>query len=193
MLSATFSTQSREAAHELPVVVGQAVGEVEVAVRGDGPDRAGRHAQLAFEAGVVGDGLAVGRRLGVDQYRAKDDEVAELGVDDVAVDAHVTQARRHGHRLVRDDPNLAGEAVLLHRKARRRVHGPDALLFQGGDDLAGDLVGMVVGAVKLQIRGGTGWTADRLSIHPADEAEERLGSAGSNAGCRPAGCPEPGG
>src|SRR5215813_3906658 len=43
-----------------------------------------------------------------------------------------------------------GAAVLLHRQARRRVHSPDASLLQ--DD---DLVVMIVGAVELQVRGGT--------------------------------------
>ena len=145
------------------------------AVRGDGPDRARRHAQLALQARVVVDRLVVGGRLGVDQDRPQQDEVAELGVDDVAVDAHVPQARRDGDRLVRDDPDLAGEAVHLHREAHRRVDRPDALLLQGGDDLAGDLVDVIAGVVELQVGDRAGRAADRLPVHPADEAEERLG------------------
>ena len=94
----------------------------------DGPDRTRRHAQLAFQARVVRDRLVVGGRLGGDQDRAQQDEVAEPGVDDVAVDAHVTEARSDGDRLVRHDPNLpARKAVHLHREAHRRVHCPDPL------------------------------------------------------------------
>jgi hypothetical protein len=67
--------------------VRHAVGELEVALRRDGPDRAGRHAQFALQARVVVERPAVGGRLGVEQDGAQDDEVAEPGVDDVAMDA----------------------------------------------------------------------------------------------------------
>jgi hypothetical protein len=120
-------------------------------------------------------GLAVARRLGVEQHCAQDDEVAEAGVDDVAVDAHAAQAGGDSDRLVGDDPDLAGEAAHLHREAGRGVQGLHALLLQGGDDLAGDLVGVVVAGVELQVRGGAGRAADRPPVHPADEAEERFG------------------
>ena len=164
------------------------------AVRGDGSHRTRRHAQLAFQARVVRDRLVVGGRLGSDQDRPQQDEVAELGVDDVAVDAHVPQARSDGDRLVRDDPNLAaGKAVHLHREAHRRVQRPDALLLQGRHDLAGDLVDVIAGVVELQVGDRAGRAADRLPVHPADEAEERLGRRESTAGCRLAGCPGPGG
>ena len=43
---------------------------------------------------------AEGHPLGTDQHGAQQDEVAEPGVDDVAVDAHVPQAGGDGHRLV---------------------------------------------------------------------------------------------
>ena len=164
------------------------------AVRGDGPDRARRHAQLALQARVVRERLVVGGRLGVDQHRAQQDEVAEPGVDDVAVDAHVPQARSDGDRLVRDDPNLsARKAVHLHREAHRRVHRPHALALQGRHDLAGDLVDVIAGVVELQVGDRAGRAADRLPVHPADEAEERLGGREVRAGCRPAGRPGPGG
>src|SRR5262249_26027496 len=35
-----------------------------------------------------------------------------------------------------------------------------------------------VAGVELQVRGGTGRAADRPPVHPADEAEERLGGRG---------------
>src|SRR5262245_9635963 len=109
-----------EPAHELPVVVRVAGREVEVTVRGDGPHRTRRHAQLALQARVVRERLVVGSRLGTDQYRAQQDEVAEAGVDDVAVYPHVPQAGGYSDRLVRHDPDLLREAVHLHREAHRR-------------------------------------------------------------------------
>ena len=76
--------------------------------------------------------------------------------------------------LWRDDPDLAGEAVHLHREAHRRVDRPDALRFQGGDDGVGHLVGVVARVVELQVGDRTGRAADRLAVHPADDADERL-------------------
>jgi len=97
-------------------------------------------------------------------------------MDDVAVDAHVTQAGGHGDRLVRDDPNLAAwKTIHLHREAHRRVQGPDALLLQGRHDLAGNFVDMIAGVVELQVRHRAGRTADRLPVHTTNEAEERPG------------------
>ena len=88
---------------------------------------------------------------------------------------------------------LPRKAVHLHREAHRRVHRPDALLLQGRHDLAGDLVDVIAGVVEFQVGDRAGRAADRLPVHPADEAEERLGRAGRHAGCRPAGRPGPGG
>ena len=165
-----------EAAHELPVVVRVAGREVEVSVRSDGPHRTRRHAQLAFQARVVGERLIVGGRLGSDQDGPQQDEVAELGVDDVAVNAHVSQARSDGDRLVRDDPNLAArKAVHLHREAHRRVDRSHSLALQSGHDLASDLVDVIAGVVEFEVGDRAGGAADRLPVHPADEAEERFG------------------
>ena len=141
-----------EAAHELPVVVRVARREVEVPVRGDGSHGTRRHAQLAFQARVVRDRLAIGGGLGGDQDGAQQDEVAEPGVDDVAVDAHVPQARSDGDRLVRHDPNLpTRKAVHLHREAHRRVQRPNPLALQGRHDLAGDLVDVIAGVVEFEV------------------------------------------
>ena len=47
--------------------------------------------------------------------------------------------------------------------------------FQRCDDLAGDLVDMIAGVVEFEVGDRPGRAADRLPVHPADEAEERLG------------------
>ena len=112
-----------EAAHELVVVVRIARGQVELAVRLDRPDRARRHAELALQARVVrGRPRRLGH-LGLEQDRPEQDEVAELGMDDVPMDAHHPQAGGHGHRLVGHHPHPVRPAVGLHRERHRRVHG----------------------------------------------------------------------
>jgi hypothetical protein len=74
--------------------------------------------------------LVVCGRFGTNQDRPQQDEVAELGVNDIAVDAHVTEASRDGDWLVRHDPNLsARKAVHLHWEAHGRVQRTDALLL----------------------------------------------------------------
>ena len=71
-------------------------------------------------------------------------------MDDVAVDAHVAQARGDGHRLVRHHPELAARKALhLHREAHRGIHRPHPHALQGRHDLAGDLVDVITGVVKF--------------------------------------------
>ena len=115
-----------EAPHELAIVVGEAGREIEPSVGGDGPDGTGRHAQPALQTGVVIDRRVVFRGLRPDQHGSQQDEVAELGVDDVAVDAHVAEPGGDGDGLVRYDPYGAGELIHLHRKAHRRADGANA-------------------------------------------------------------------
>ena len=91
------------------------------------------------------------------------------------MDAHVTQARRHGDRLVRDDPDLARKAVHAPSGSPPTGSSPERPSLPGRHDLAGDLVGVVVGVVELQVGDRTGRAADRLPVHPADEAEQGLG------------------
>src|SRR5271165_670744 len=165
-----------EPTHEFPVVVRLASREVEPTIRGDGPNGTSRYAQLAFQARVVRERLVVGGRLGGNQHGAQQDEVAELGVDHVAMDAHVTQTRSDCDRLVRHDPDLpTWKAVHLHREAHRWVHCPYLLTLQGRNDLEGDLVDMLAGVVEFEVSDRPSRAADRFSIHPTHEAEECLG------------------
>src|SRR5581483_8569513 len=96
-------------------------------------------------------------------------------MNDVAMNAHVTKAGSYSNRLVRHDPDLpTGKAVHLHREAHRGVQRSNALLFQFSHDLAGDLIDVIAGVVEFEIGDRPGRTANRLSVHPADEAEEGL-------------------
>jgi hypothetical protein len=96
-------------------------------------------------------------------------------MDDVAVNAHVAQARRDSNRLVGDNPDLLRKVVHLHRKAHRRIDRPHALPLQHGHDLAGDLVDVIAAVVELQIGDRPGRAADRLPVHLADKADESPG------------------
>ena len=82
---------------------------------------AGRHAELATEARVVVDRLSLGGYRGLDEHGAEQNEVAELRVDDVAMDAHHTQTGGHRDGLVRDHADPARIAVHLHRERGRRI------------------------------------------------------------------------
>jgi hypothetical protein len=112
--------------------------------------------------------------LGGEQNRSQQDEVAELRMNDVAMDPHPAETRGHGHRLVGDDPDFPRKPAHLHRKTARRIHGPMAGLLESPDDLPADLVHMVGRLVKLEIRDGTLRAADRFAVHPADEADQRF-------------------
>jgi hypothetical protein len=102
------------------------------------------------------------------------DEVAELGVDHVAMDAHPSEARLHGDRLMRNDPDLAGEPAHLHRKSHRGIHGPDPALLQRRDDRATHVVHVITGAMKFDVGHRPRGAANRLPIHAADDSDERF-------------------
>ena len=96
-------------------------------------------------------------------------------MDDVAVDAHFAEPRRHGDRLVGNHPDLAGETIHLHGEAHRWVDRPVPLGLQGGDDGASGFVGPFARVMELQVGDRAGRAADRLAVHPADDADQPLG------------------
>src|SRR5215470_7086569 len=81
----------RETAHEFTVVVRVAGREIECAIRADRADRTGRNTELAFQARVVINRLIAHRYFGVHERRSEQDEVAEPGMDDIAMYAHMTE------------------------------------------------------------------------------------------------------
>ncbi len=70
---------------------------------------------------------------------------------------------------------LPGDAVHLHREAHRRVDRPVPFGLEGGDDRAGDLVDPLARVVELEVGDRAGRAADRLPVHPADDAHQPLG------------------
>ncbi len=65
------------------------------------------------------------------------------------------------------------EPVHFHREAHRRVHGSNAAPLEGGDDPPRDVVHLVAGVMELEVRERAERAAHVLSVHPADEAEQR--------------------
>ena len=94
-------------------------------------------------------------------------------MDQVAVNPDFAETCRRGHRFVRYDPELAREIIHLHRESHRRIHRPYSLSFQFPNDPARNLVDLVSGVVKLQVRDRAGAAADRFAIHANDETDQR--------------------
>ena len=83
----------RKSAHELPVIVRVARGEIECAIRTDRADRTRRHAQFAFQARVVIEFLRIRADLRADQKCAEQNEIAEARVNHVAMNAHAAKGQ----------------------------------------------------------------------------------------------------
>jgi hypothetical protein len=97
-------------------------------------------------------------------------------MDQIAVDAHVAEARLDGNRLVGHDPwGVAGRPVHLHGKAHGGIDRADAARLELGDDGGTDLVDLVAGAMEFEIGNRPRRAANRLSRHAHDVAETRLG------------------
>jgi len=94
----------------------------------DRADRARRHAEVAAEAGIEVERLAVVVERGVNQDRVEKDVVTETRMNDVPVDSHVPHAGLDGHRLVGDVPEAPpGAGVHVHGKTHRggdTAHSP---------------------------------------------------------------------
>ena len=131
----------------------------------------GRIAQLAGPAGLSSDKFEL--RLGLLRTAqaewAATPRTSPAGRTLIAyshgVNDYLAQARRTG-----DWPSLFGLTG---------VYPPnwtpvDTLVLQGLDDPSGDVVGVVPGVVELQVGHRPSRAADRFSVHPADEADERL-------------------
>jgi hypothetical protein len=66
------------------------------------------------------------------------DEVAEFRMNDIPVNPHVPESRRHRNRLMRNDPRFSlAEAIHLHREPHSWVQGSNTALFKHCHNLAG--------------------------------------------------------
>jgi hypothetical protein len=84
------------------------------AIRSDGADRTSSDARLALKTRVVFDRVIVIGGVTIDKHRSEQDEISELRVNQIAVDAHVTEPGFDRYRLVRDDSNSVSGLVHLH-------------------------------------------------------------------------------
>jgi hypothetical protein len=95
-------------------------------------------------------------------------------MNDISMQPHLPESRCHGHRLMGHDPDFSRKLTGLHWEPDRGVHGPDPSVFEPAHDFPGDIVDVVTRAMEFQIGNGSGGTPDRLPVHPADQADERL-------------------
>src|SRR5262249_28304827 len=126
-------------------------------------------------ARLVIDWTRVLANLGIHEDRAEQHEVAELRMDDVAMDAHVSQAGRYRHRLVGDGPHLGAPAIGLHGKSSgAAIHCANPFFFQCGRNSTPDVVDLVGRVVKLYVGNRPRRRTDVLTIHLEDEADQGL-------------------
>jgi hypothetical protein len=130
--------------------------------------------------GVVVQRLAVFAHVGVHQDGGQQHEAAELGVDDVAVQAHHAETGGHRDGLVRHDPDpVLAEAVHLLGEPDRRVDRVITGVLQCLGDAAGGMVGLLVGLVELLVGDTAGRGPAVVAVHP-----EHHGDQGASAGQR---------
>src|SRR6516225_6964822 len=126
-----------EAAQELAIIVGKAGGEIERAVRSIRAYGTGGYTELAFEAGVVVDGVVIIAGFTLHEHGSQQHEI----VNQIAVNAHVTEPSFDRDRLMRDNPDdMARSLIHLHGEAHRQVDCPNATRFKPGHDCRADLV-----------------------------------------------------
>ena len=145
-----------------------------MAVGRDGPGRTGSDTELALETRVVIDGLRFFFNFSSQDDRSEQDEVAESGVDDVAVNTHLAETRRNRDRLMRDGPHLLAPAVGFHRESGGRIQGPHTDTFAGPYNVASNLVRIVRRLVELQVGSGAGGCAYIFPVHANHETEQGL-------------------
>ena len=88
----------------------------------------------------------------IHQYRSQENEIPELGMNHVAMNPHLSEARRDRYRLVGDHPHFRSPTISLHRESNGSAidrANPD--LFQCRDDSAGHFVGFVRRVMEFEI------------------------------------------
>ncbi len=163
-----------EAAHEFAVVMRVAGGEVEGAVHADGLDRAGGDAELAIEAGRVVERLGQRVDFAVDDDGAEQDEAAETRMDDVAVEAHLSEAGRLRDRLVGNDAHAGRIGLRFHREGGGGIDRAEAHFFQPAHGFPRNMIHIVISLVEFLVRDRADGGAHSVSVHPDDEADERF-------------------
>src|SRR6516162_8476247 len=141
-----------EAAQELAIIVGKAGRKIERAVRSNRAYGTGGYTQLAFEAGVVVDGVVIIAGFTLHEHGSQQHEIAKSRVNQIAVNAHVTEPSFDRDRLMRDNPDdMARSLIHLHGEAHRRIDRPNATRFKPGHDCRADLVDPMTRSMELKI------------------------------------------
>lgn len=116
--------------------------------------------------------MIVGVHVGVDQDRSEQHEVAVLGVDHVAVDAHVSHPGLHGDQLVGDLPRGLARLV-THREPDRCRNRSDAVCVQGANDPVRGFVELGVVGLPCQVGRRSRDRSDCIRVRHRDDRYER--------------------
>jgi hypothetical protein len=81
---------------------------------------------------------------------------------------------------MRYHPDLAWESLHLHGKPHGRIDSLDVLPFETPDDSTCYVVDVVSRVMELEIRYGTGWASNGLTVHPTNNTDE-CSRTGKNA------------
>ena len=120
--------------------------------------------------------MVVVGRLAADQDRTQEHKIAELGMDQVAVNTHVAEAGFDGDRLMRNDPSCASpDLVHLHGKSHGRIHSFNVSFLKFGDDRGADFVHFFAGPVEFQVGDRSRRATHRFACHPADKTQQSPG------------------
>src|SRR5690348_10735008 len=96
-------------------------------------------------------------------------------MNEIPVNAHVSEARLHRDRFVRHHPNrAAADLIHFHGKTHRGVDGTDSPRLELSHNFSADLVDLITCAMELQVRNRPRSSANRLASHSHDDTQQRF-------------------
>src|SRR5437764_14775918 len=88
----------------------------------------------------------------IQQYRSQQNKIAELGMNHVAMNPHLSETGCYRDRLVGDHPHFRSPTISFHWKPNSSaVDRANPKLFQCRDDSASHFVGFVCRVMELEI------------------------------------------
>jgi hypothetical protein len=106
--------------------MGEAVYKIEGPIRTDSPCGTGNRTDLAVQTRVVVQRTTVLVHLGINKHSIEQDKTPEHWMNNIAVEAYLSEASGYGYRLVRYDLYLARPLVRFHRKSNCRSYCTNA-------------------------------------------------------------------
>src|SRR5215467_11066610 len=130
--------------------MGKTGRKIERALWPNRTDRTSSHEQLAFKAGVVIDWVIVLASFAIRQHGSQKNEISEFRMNQIAVNAHVSESGFDGGRLVGDDPDRVARVLIhFHREAHRRIHRANSSFLELGNDRRADFIDLMSSAGRV--------------------------------------------